>query len=396
MIVGTAGHVDHGKTALVHALTGVDTDRLQEEKARGMTIDLGFAYLPAPGGDIIGFVDVPGHERFVHTMLAGASGIDFVLLVVAADDGVMPQTLEHLAIVDLLGIRRGAVVLSKSDLADTARRAAVAAEIRADARGNRARRSRIDPCLGRHGRRHRYSQGSPVRGGVTLCRPRGLGPLQTGGGPLVHAARRRHGRDRHRAVGRGQHRRQRRGEPVGTVRACPLDPCAEPAGRARQGGRSLRAQPGRRRRRQGSDPARRRDTRSGASRADRPHRRQAARPAAESPNRSANGFRCGCTMPRPRSGRGSCSSATTRSGPAASPRSSWCWTARSPRRRATLSSCATPPRSGRSAAEAFSTSGRPAASAARRNGLPGSKRTPSRSLSGLSPRCSTRRPTIST
>ena len=131
MIVGTAGHVDHGKTALVHALTGVDTDRLQEEKARGMTIDLGFAYLPAPGGDIIGFVDVPGHERFVHTMLAGASGIDFVLLVVAADDGVMPQTREHLAIVDLLGIKRGAVVLSKSDLADTARRAAVAAEIRA-------------------------------------------------------------------------------------------------------------------------------------------------------------------------------------------------------------------------------------------------------------------------
>ncbi|MDW6024230.1 selenocysteine-specific translation elongation factor [Mesorhizobium sp. BAC0120] len=131
MIVGTAGHVDHGKTALVHALTGIDTDRLQEEKARGMTIDLGFAYLPAPAGDIVGFVDVPGHERFVHTMLAGASGIDFVLLVVAADDGVMPQTREHLAIVDLLGVRRGLVVLSKYDLADTPRRAAVAAEIRA-------------------------------------------------------------------------------------------------------------------------------------------------------------------------------------------------------------------------------------------------------------------------
>ncbi len=135
MIVGTAGHVDHGKTALVHALTGIDTDRLQEEKARGMTIDLGFAYLPAPDGNVIGFVDVPGHERFVHTMLAGASGIDFVLLVVAADDGVMPQTREHLAIVDLLGIKRGAVVLSKSDLADTARRAAVAAEIHATLAG---------------------------------------------------------------------------------------------------------------------------------------------------------------------------------------------------------------------------------------------------------------------
>lgn len=131
MIVGTAGHVDHGKTALVQALTGVDTDRLREEKARGMTIDLGFAYLPVPGGDIVGFIDVPGHERFVHTMLAGASGIDFVLLVVAADDGVMPQTREHLAIVDLLGIRRGLVVLSKSDLAGPAQRAAIAADIRA-------------------------------------------------------------------------------------------------------------------------------------------------------------------------------------------------------------------------------------------------------------------------
>jgi selenocysteine-specific elongation factor len=131
MIVGTAGHVDHGKTALVRALTGVDTDRLQEEKARGMTIDLGFAYLPAPRGDVIGFVDVPGHERFVHTMLAGASGVDSVLLVVAADDGLMPQTLEHLAIVDLLGVERGAVALTKADLAAPARRAAVAADIRA-------------------------------------------------------------------------------------------------------------------------------------------------------------------------------------------------------------------------------------------------------------------------
>ncbi|CDX23257.1 selenocysteinyl-tRNA-specific translation factor [Mesorhizobium sp. ORS 3324] len=130
MIVGTAGHVDHGKTALVQALTGVDTDRLQEEKARGMTIDLGFAYLPTPGGDVVGFIDVPGHERFVHTMVAGASGIDFVLLVVAADDGVMQQTREHLAIIDLLGVRRGLVVLSKCDLADAARRAAVVADIR--------------------------------------------------------------------------------------------------------------------------------------------------------------------------------------------------------------------------------------------------------------------------
>ena len=104
MIIGTAGHIDHGKTSLVRALTGVDTDRLKEEKARGISIDLGFAYLPVADGSVLGFVDVPGHEKFVHNMLAGATGIDFVLLVIAADDGVMPQTREHLAIVDLLGI----------------------------------------------------------------------------------------------------------------------------------------------------------------------------------------------------------------------------------------------------------------------------------------------------
>jgi selenocysteine-specific elongation factor len=129
MIVGTAGHIDHGKTALVRALTGVDTDRLKEEKARGITIDLGFAYLPTPDGQVLGFVDVPGHERFVHNMLAGATGIDFVLLVVACDDGVMPQTVEHLAIIDLLGIDRGLVALTKADLGDADRRAQVTTEI---------------------------------------------------------------------------------------------------------------------------------------------------------------------------------------------------------------------------------------------------------------------------
>ncbi len=116
MIIGTAGHIDHGKTSLVRTLTGVDTDRLKEEKARGISIDLGFAYLPAPDGAVLGFVDVPGHEKFIHNMLAGATGIDFVLLVIAADDGVMPQTREHLAIVDLLGISRGVVALTKIDI----------------------------------------------------------------------------------------------------------------------------------------------------------------------------------------------------------------------------------------------------------------------------------------
>jgi len=130
MIVGTAGHVDHGKTALVRALTGVDTDRLKEEKERGISIDLGFAYLPTDDGTIVGFVDVPGHEKFVRNMLAGATGIDFVLLVVAADDGVMPQTREHLAIVDLLGVTRGLVALTKIDLVARERRAEVEREIR--------------------------------------------------------------------------------------------------------------------------------------------------------------------------------------------------------------------------------------------------------------------------
>lgn len=118
MILGTAGHVDHGKTALVRALTGVDTDRLAEEKRRGITIDLGFASLPTPGGAVLGVVDVPGHEAFVRNMLAGATGIDLALLVVAADEGVMPQTREHLAILGLLGTRGGVVALTKCDLVD--------------------------------------------------------------------------------------------------------------------------------------------------------------------------------------------------------------------------------------------------------------------------------------
>ncbi len=129
MIVGTAGHIDHGKTALVRALTGVDTDRLKEEKARGISIDLGFAYLHADSA-VLGFVDVPGHERFIRNMLAGATGIDFMLLVVAADDGVMPQTIEHLAIVDLLGIEQGLVALTKTDLVAASRREEVAQEIK--------------------------------------------------------------------------------------------------------------------------------------------------------------------------------------------------------------------------------------------------------------------------
>ena len=117
-IIGTAGHVDHGKSALVLALTGIDPDRLREEKERGLTIDLGFAWMTLPGGDEVSIVDVPGHERFIKNMLAGVGGIDLALLVIAADEGVMPQTREHLAILDLLGIEHGVVALTKADLVE--------------------------------------------------------------------------------------------------------------------------------------------------------------------------------------------------------------------------------------------------------------------------------------
>src|SRR5215204_7031351 len=117
LIVGTAGHIDHGKSALVRALTGIDPDRLPEEKKRGITIDLGFADLELD--DLrIGFVDVPGHERFIRNMLAGAHGIDLLALVIAADEGVMPQTREHFDICRLLGVRNGVVVITKTDLVD--------------------------------------------------------------------------------------------------------------------------------------------------------------------------------------------------------------------------------------------------------------------------------------
>ncbi|MEE8159399.1 MAG: GTP-binding protein, partial [Dehalococcoidia bacterium] len=117
-VVGTAGHVDHGKSTLIKALTGIDPDRLPQEKERGMTIELGFAWLTLPSGQEVSIVDVPGHERFVRNMLAGVGGIDLALLVIAADEGVMPQTREHLAILDLLQIKRSLVVITKADLVD--------------------------------------------------------------------------------------------------------------------------------------------------------------------------------------------------------------------------------------------------------------------------------------
>src|SRR3546814_921752 len=147
MIVGTAGHIDHGKTSLVIALTGIDPDRLKEEKARGISIELGYAYVPVEGGDgMLGFVDVPGHERFVHTMVAGATGIDFALLVVAADDGVMPQTREHLAILELLGVDRGAVALTKADRVEPERLAQVRDEVQALLSGSALRETSLFAC----------------------------------------------------------------------------------------------------------------------------------------------------------------------------------------------------------------------------------------------------------
>ena len=131
MIIGTAGHIDHGKTTLIRALTGVETDRLEEEKRRGISIQLGYAYTPLANGDVLGFIDVPGHERLIRTMVAGATGIDFALLVVAADDGVMPQTREHLAILSLLHITAGAIVITKAAVVDGARIDEVKQEIEA-------------------------------------------------------------------------------------------------------------------------------------------------------------------------------------------------------------------------------------------------------------------------
>ena len=193
MIIGTAGHIDHGKTTLVKALTGVDTDRLPEEKAKGITLDLGYAYTD---GGLLGYVDVPGHEKLVHTMLAGATGIDFLLLAVAADDGPMPQTREHLAIASLLGIDYGAVALTKIDTVSDDRLLAVQDEIGGLLNGGRLGGMPIFPVAATRGdgvaalREHllaaAHAQGEVrVQGGFRLAIDRaftlpGIGLIVTG------------------------------------------------------------------------------------------------------------------------------------------------------------------------------------------------------------------------
>ena len=146
-IIGTAEHIDHGKTSLIKALTGLDTDRLKEEKERGIFIDLGFAHLDLPDGSQAGIVDVPGHERFIRNMLAGAHGIDLVLFTVVSDDGVMPQTEEHLDIVHLLGVKLALFLITKADLVSPSRIEEVEEEIRILTVGTALENSPIIPLL---------------------------------------------------------------------------------------------------------------------------------------------------------------------------------------------------------------------------------------------------------
>ncbi len=200
LVLGTAGHIDHGKTALVRALTGVDTDRLPAEKERGITIDLGFAALDL-GEYHLALIDVPGHERFIRNMLAGASGLDLAMLIVAADDSVMPQTREHLEILRLLGLAGGVIVLTKCDLADATWLDLVEEEVRSLVRGTfleDAAIVRTSAVTGQGTGRAQECASCPLFRGQTEHRS---GRVPDGDRPLVHHRRSRHSRDRHGRVG---------------------------------------------------------------------------------------------------------------------------------------------------------------------------------------------------
>ncbi len=219
LTVGTAGHIDHGKTALIAALTGVDTDRLPEEKARGISIALGYAPLRLPSGRRVSVVDVPGHERFVRTMVAGATGIDLYLMVVAADDGVMPQTVEHAAVLTALGVTDGVVAITKADIADPGPAAEAARELMGDVE--------IVACSARTGMGVPDVAAALDRVAARVAsraggRRRGAPPRR----PLVHDPRRGDGRDRHAVVGQ---RRARRRPHAPAARRCP---CACAASRS--------------------------------------------------------------------------------------------------------------------------------------------------------------------
>ena len=193
LTLGTAGHIDHGKTALVGALTGVDTDRLPEEKARGISIALGYAPLSLPGGRV-SVVDVPGHERFVRTMVAGATGIDLYLMVVAADDGVMPQTREHAAVLAALGVNVGVVAITKTDLASPDRAAAEAAALLPGAE--------IVPVSVRTGRGLDALRAALARAAARVASRISDGPLRLHVDRVFTRPRGGHGRHGHAVVGR--------------------------------------------------------------------------------------------------------------------------------------------------------------------------------------------------
>ncbi len=200
IVVGTAGHIDHGKSSLVHALTGIDPDRLKEEKARGITIELGFAHTTI-GSTRVAFVDVPGHERFVRTMLAGVGGIDCVLLIVAADESVMPQTREHFDICKLLRIPRGIVVITKSDLADADTRALVRDDVAGLVKGSFLENAAVIEVSSTTGDgldalAHRHRRPGRARHQPTRRRRRAPADRSR-----VLDERLRHGRDRHAGVG---------------------------------------------------------------------------------------------------------------------------------------------------------------------------------------------------
>ncbi len=198
IILGTAGHIDHGKSSLIKALTGTDPDRLKEEKLRGITIELGFADLTLPNGQLLGIVDVPGHERFVRHMVAGATGMDLVALVIAADEGVMPQTREHLEICQLLKVKQGLVVLTKTDLVEEDWLDLVEEEVRDALKGTFLEGAPIVRFSAVTGARHRGHARHPGGAGGPGAPQAGQRHFPPAHGPGLHHQGLRHRGHRHR------------------------------------------------------------------------------------------------------------------------------------------------------------------------------------------------------